>query len=367
MAGSPAPLSNRALSFGVIAVWTLIIILGIPLAKLGADRLAPPPAAQPSPSRTPAPPEPDRTPTPTAVRAPTHTPPPPVPTSTLPFTLAQHDLTTPHYPPTATRSPYEPTFTPFVPLNPAPTVAFTVAPPSIVGRPTTIGHSALGEPIIAYQFGSGARVYMLVHGIHGGNEWNTIALADELIEYLRERPETIPPDVTLYIVRALNPDGYNRARDFDGRVNENGVDLNRNFPVNWASHWERNMCWHFRPTTAGDTPGSEPETQMLIRFALQVQPVALISYHSAALGIFPAGVPGDLVAYDPASVRLAETLAEVSAYPYPPIDIGCVYTGTLPDWAAANGIAAVDLELTNHEETDFIVNLRILAALLGWE
>jgi hypothetical protein len=44
-----------------------------------------------------------------------------------------------------------------------------------------------------------------------------------------------------------------------------------------------------------------------------------------------------------------------------------VYTGTLADYAVAAGAAAVDLELTDHRNTDFNVNLRILKVLLSWE
>jgi hypothetical protein len=87
----------------------------------------------------------------------------------------------------------------------------------------------------------------------------------------------------------------------------------------------------------------------------------LISYHSAVLGIFAGGQPPD-----EASLRLAEAAAAVSPYPYPPIDTGCQFTGQLIDWASDNGIAAIDVELQNHRDTDFEINLRVLEALLGW-
>src|SRR5262249_41916097 len=89
---------------------------------------------------------------------------------------------------------------------------------------------------------------------------------------------------------------------------------------------------------------------------------ALTSYHSAALGIFPGCDPPD-----EKSVHLAEPAAVVSSYPYPPIDTGCQYSGSLDDYAAAHGIAALDLELTNHIDTDFEVNLKILEILLTFQ
>ena len=90
--------------------------------------------------------------------------------------------------------------------------------------------------------------------------------------------------------------------------------------------------------------------------------VALISYHRAALGVFLGGDP-----WDKNSVRFAESIAEVSSYPFPPIDIGCKYSGTLAGYALSRGIAAVDLELTNHIDTDFETNLNILGILLTWQ
>jgi hypothetical protein len=88
---------------------------------------------------------------------------------------------------------------------------------------------------------------------------------------------------------------------------------------------------------------------------------ALISYHSAALGIFPGGLP-----WNEGSTRLAESIAQVTSYPFPPIDTGCTYSGTLADYAVSNGIVAVDLELTNHFDTDFEQNLQVLNVLLNF-
>jgi len=255
---------------------------------------------------------------------------------------------------------FEATFTPSVFLTPTPTIFLTQ--PTFSEGPITIGYSVDGRPLEVYRFGTGPLKRMIVAGIHGGYEANTIALADELIAHLQAHPETIPHYVTLYILRNLNPDGLARAEGVDGRANENGVDLNRNFPVNWQAEWPRYGCWTYRKLTAGSGPGSEPETQALIAFVTQVRPTAIISYHSAVLGIFPGGEPAD-----PDSVHLAEALAEVSEYAYPPIDTGCLYTGTLPDWAVSRGIAAVDLELHNHSDTDFEENLEVLRVFLVWQ
>ncbi len=60
-------------------------------------------------------------------------------------------------------------------------------------------------------------------------------------------------------------------------------------------------------------------------------------------------------------------LDKATGYPYPPIDTGCEYTGTLADWAVENGVgAAVDMELSTHKSTDFKKNLRALEVLLNF-
>ncbi|HUF00286.1 MAG TPA: M14 family zinc carboxypeptidase [Anaerolineales bacterium] len=230
-------------------------------------------------------------------------------------------------------------------------------------RPSIIGFSLAGRPIEAYTFGVGEKEYLIVAGIHGGYEWNTIALANELITHINENPGVVPSDVTLHIIRNMNPDGEARAHGIDGRVNNNGVDLNRNFPSdNWTVEWDRDGCWIYRPTTGGIYGGSEPETRTVMSFIRNHKIEALISYHSAALGVFPGGVP-----WTGPSKRLANALAKTTGYPYPPIDTGCEYTGTLADWAVENGVgAAVDMELRNHSNTDFEENLKALKVFLNF-
>lgn len=266
--------------------------------------------------------------------------------------------------PTITPAPtsfYLPTITP----NPRSTqyVEYTATPFFLVNgqKSNVIGFSTSGRPIEVYTFGQGEKQLMIVAGINGGYEWNTIALADQLITYINDHPEAIPSDVTLYILRDLNPDGDARSHDIDGRVNARGVDLNRNFPVNWAPTWGRSGCYDSSPTTSGSGPASEPETRILMRFITSHKIQALISYHSAALGIFPGGDP-----WDENSKRLAQAIANVTTYPYPPINTGCVYTGTLADYAVSQGIAAVDMELTNHKDTDFEMNLKTLNVLVNF-
>lgn len=227
--------------------------------------------------------------------------------------------------------------------------------------PHEIGYSVEGRPLEVFRFGNGPRNLLIVAGIHGGYEWNTIMLAEQLIEYLTTNQHLIPSDVQLHILPSLNPDGEARAHNFLGRGNANNVDLNRNWNVNWRSVLPQFGCWNIVRLTGGSQPLSEPESKALMRYILNTEFEAIISYHSAGLGIFAGGLPATQKSLD-----LAETISEVSTYPYPPIDIGCDYTGTFIDWAAWIGIAAIDIELSTHFYTDFEQNLRILDAFLNW-
>ncbi len=323
----------------LIGIWSLNLFGAIGLAGLFFFRQTK------SPSLTPPPPAAVET-----AASPSQIPTiPSVPTSILP--------PTPYFLPTVTPNPR---ITPIVVVTPT---AFEFVVAASKKQAMTIGYSVLGRPLEVFQFGNGASERMIVAGIHGGNEWNTIALADELIAHLQEHPEIIPDDVTLYILRSLNPDGETRAHGYEGRTNENGVDLNHNWPYHWKEEWDRDGCWDYLPTTGGTHPASEPETIALMNFISLHNFDALISYHSAALGIFAGGLPSFAL-----SERLAKSIGNVSPYAYPPYKTGCDYSGNLADWASSvKNIPSVDIELLNHEDTDFAANLRVLDAFLNWQ
>ncbi len=326
--------NTRALKRIALAIWgiCLILILGFffvwsGLAGSAAAVLIPPPTF---------------TPTVTFTATPT-------------FTLTRTFTLTPSHTLTSTLT-FTPSNTPTVTITP------TQTPLPYASGPMIIGHTVAGRPIEAFRFGTGPLERLTVHGIHGGSEWNTITLADQLIEELTDHPELIPEQVTLYIIRSLNPDGEARGHEPEGRANDNGVDLNRNWDAYWQEKWNLDGCWVTTPVTGGPYPFSEPETVALRDFILDRHFDAMINYHSAALGIFAAGQPPD-----PASVRLAKAIAAESPYQYPPVDTGCHYTGNLVDWAAFQGIAAVDLELMSHTNTDFAVNLKVLDILFNFK
>jgi hypothetical protein len=274
-------------------------------------------------------------------------------TPTATFTLTDTPL------PSATVSPFP---TPTVSLEPSKTPTSTSTPIPFSEGPIIIGYSVENRPLEVYRFGTGMNERLIVAGMHGGNEYNTIQLADELIAHILSYPELIPPETTLFILRDLNPDGEARAHNYSGRANAHNVDLNRNWDANWQKDWPRENCWTFTYVSAGTSPGSEPETTALMNFIRAHSFQAIINYHSAALGIFPGGLPPEA-----STLRFADAVAAVTDYPYPPVNVGCTYTGGFTDWADEQGIPALDMELTNHTDTDFVVNLRVLEVLLTWE
>jgi hypothetical protein len=250
-------------------------------------------------------------------------------------------------------------------LTPAPTLMLTPLPsltPISPDRLMVIGRSAQNRPIEVYRFGSGLKERLIIAGIHGGDEANTIALADQLIDHLRQNRALVPPGYTLYILRSLNPDGEALGSTPAGRLNANGVDLNRNFDVGWKADWKSDGC-SSAPGTAGPGPGSEPETQALKDFIGSHRIEVLISYHSAYLGVFASGEPAQAE-----SARLAQAIHEITVYPYPPVQSSCEYTGTLVDWAAAHGVpAAVDIELNSKSDAELEINLKLLPLLFSFE
>jgi protein MpaA len=74
--------------------------------------------------------------------------------------------------------------------------------------------------------------------------------------------------VQFRIVPDLNPDGHTAGR----RENAHGVDLNRNWPLEWRRH-------RGGPFDSGPRPLSEPETRAAARLILRIRPDISIWYH----------------------------------------------------------------------------------------
>ena len=291
---------------------------------------------------------------------------------------------------TATAVPATPT------LLPIPTAAATAAAtsrPQPINTPTIptllpseelpisqtfeIGRSLQGRPLFAHQFGQGPNKFMLVGGIHGGYEWNSIVLAHRLIDYFTDNPSEIPANVTLTIIPSANPDGHYLISGEDGNfdnadirqdtspgrfsantINGLPVDLNRN----WDCNWKPTALWRNTEVSGGTAPFSEPETNALRNFFLSQNPKAVIFLHSAANGVFVSGC-GNLHA---PSSDLATVYANAAAYPiFDSFDFYEI-TGDAGDWLTTQGIASISIELITHEAIEFDKNLNGVKAVLNY-
>ncbi len=315
------------------------------------------------------------------------------PLSVVPTQMPTADIAETAVPATSTVMPPPPTFTPLPTTAPTstPTTAPTETPTATVtatatatatalptatavtnGASTIIGYSAGGRAITAVQFGGGPDQVIFIGGIHGGYEWNSILLAYQTIDYFLENPTDIPPNITLTIIPAANPDGQYTVTGKEGvfttadlavdttpgRFNANNVDLNRN----WDCNWQPFGLWRNQEVSAGPFPFSEPENIALRDFIMSRNPVATVFFHSALNAIFTAGCPDTL----PTSREIADVYAAAANYPVYEQFTSYAVTGDAGDWLATQGIPSFTVELKNHSDLDWSQNLAGMLNLLTY-
>jgi len=218
-----------------------------------------------------------------------------------------------------------------------------------------VGKSVDGQEITAWQFGDGATHIVLIGGIHGGYEFNTVLLSQMLITYFDQNPADVLPGISLSIIPMANPDGVTTGGGLPGRLNAHGVDLNRN----WDCDWSSSAVWGTVPVDPGTAPFSEPESAAL-RDYLSAQPLpdAVIFYHSA-LGIIAVG---ECDGQSPGSDWFPQLISTSTGYPVHKFDYYEV-TGDASNWLAKIGVPAMVLELSSHVDPEFRRNLLGVIAL----
>ncbi len=248
--------------------------------------------------------------------------------------------------------------------SPAPTLT-PIPLPSFSQGPTEYGRSFDGHRLEVYRLGTGPFARAIIGGIHGGYEWNTVELVDEMRRYLQRYTDTIPVTVTLYIIPCANPDGYAAGTDpIVARMNGNGVDLNRN----WDYQWQPVATHGTRPVKAGTHAFSEPETDALRRLIEENDIELVIFYHSAMKGAIFSGAEQNRSA----TYELAEMLSSVIGYRHQTEGVPeQITTGDAVDWLSAKkGIAAVEIELMTHDSVidtpEWQQNLDGIEAFLRW-
>ena len=124
-----------------------------------------------------------------------------------------------------------------------------------------IGYSLDKKAIEVYKFGNGKNILILTSGIHG-NE-SSVKIIKSIIELFEQNKINIPLDKSVWILPVLNPDGLSKSK----KLNENNVDLNRNFQTD---NWRKKIFFYNVSSSAGDEPFSEPETIALKIFLNQL-------------------------------------------------------------------------------------------------
>jgi len=236
-----------------------------------------------------------------------------------------------------------------------------LAPPAVTLIPAdntfVVGQSVQGRDILAWRFGGGEKIVLVVGGIHAGFEANTVMLVNELVNHFSATPADVLPGITLILIPAANPDGLMLGRESGGRFNANDVDLNRN----WGCEWSATAYWQDKRVNPGGVAFSEPETRAIGQLIRDLRPGAAIFYHAAARGVFAGNCVGDH-----GSAALAAVIGEASGYPYSEAWSAYPVSGTAATWADGLGVPAVDLELSGTRETEFVPNLRALMAVQAW-
>jgi hypothetical protein len=142
----------------------------------------------------------------------------------------------------------------------------------------TVGQSVRGRPIVVRRVGDpNAKVKLLAVGVIHGSEQAGRAVTRRL---RRVRPAK---GTELWLVDELNPDGAAAGT----RQNARGVDLNRNFPVDWRGGGQP-----FDTYYPGPRPLSEPESRLIVDLVERVRPRVTIWYHQM-LRLVTKGTGGD--------------------------------------------------------------------------
>jgi murein peptide amidase A len=159
-----------------------------------------------------------------------------------------------------------------------------------------IGHSVEGRALRPIVLGDPAAAHrVLVVGCIHGTETAGIAIAKRLVA------AGAPSGTEIAVVSAVNPDGCAHGT----RGNAHGVDLNRNFPSNWAAIGRPGDLQYSGPHAL-----SEPESRYAVALIERLRPQITIWFHQ------PQGV----VRAWGQSVATARRFATLADYPYRSIE-----------------------------------------------
>ncbi len=224
------------------------------------------------------------------------------------------------------------------PPSPSPTAEVRDGPELVE---ETIGFSAGGQAITLYKLGDGARVVTLVGGIHAGFAPGGVTVVNRAMAHFVANPDEIPAGMALHFIPNSNPDSRLAVGELPGRVNANGVDINRNFGCDWSAA----ATWRNAPINAGDGAFSEPESAALRDYFLDVRPAVVIFYDARAAQGWVS--PGECDGRIGDTERFAQAYATASGYVYTITD---PIVGDASNWLIGEDIPAFFILLRDYEE-----------------
>lgn len=235
--------------------------------------------------------------------------------------------------------------------------------PALV-RLEVLGHSVQQREIVGLRIGTTAPSIGLVGLIHAGESGPEL-MVPAIRRLLAEQPELLAR-VGLIAIPSVNVDQRESAvqgTPWYLRTNANGVDLNRNFPVDWETveyGYGLDTSDPDSVTYRGLRPASEPETQAVMACMQEMRPRVVYAYHclSSICGCrFVAPRRGG---DDQPFADRARELALCYGQPILPeatldaettVGFGAS-SGSLPAWLHTLDIPAFDLEIDNEREPE---------------
>lgn len=271
-------------------------------------------------------------------------------------------------PPTPVETPTEPpTLTPFPsPTRAAPTATATTNPTPTPDRgpeALVLGTTSRGTAIEAVRFGNGPRTVIFIGGLAAGFAPSTVALAEAAVNHFSRNPALIPDSLTVYIVLSASPDSPVAPGNYSGRLNANGVDLNRNWDCNWAAdtRWQGEV----KRGSGGTAAFSEAENRALRDLIEAEGAVAVVFWQARAEGgLASPGGCGDRVEV---SAALAGIYGLTAGYRVENFEDLTRQTlnGDASNYLDSIGVPAVSVLLPNYSSSiDWQNNLNGIMAVL---